>query len=156
MTPPLPVPRRLLSEPTRLIVGNYRRWIGRDLLEPSSSAAEDALFNAPFVVLASAGPPGTDQLFAYANRAALELFEASWHELVGQPSSTSAEPIHRAERSRILDQVTCRGFIEHYSGIRVSCTGRRFRILRATVFNLLDDSGSYVGQAATFPHWEPL
>jgi two-component system chemotaxis sensor kinase CheA len=40
--------------------------------------------------------------------------------------------------------------------IRISRNGRRFRILHATVFNLLDQTGSYVGQAATFADWEPL
>lgn len=156
MTSPLPVPRQILREPTRLIIRNYRRWMGCDLLEAPASAAEDTLFDAPFVVLGSSGTPGTDHLFNYANRAALKLFEASWHELVGQPSSTSAEPVHRTERNRLLDEVARRGFIHNYSGIRVSRTGRRFRILRATVFNLIDDSGCHVGQAATFSDWEPL
>jgi PAS domain-containing protein len=111
--------------------------------------------NAPRVVLAAFGPPGSDHVFGYANRAALELFEARPEELLGQPSSRSAEPVHRDERRRLLDEVGRKGFIGDYSGIRLSLKGRRFRILRATVFNLLDGGGCCVGQAATFAEWEP-
>ena len=54
-----------------------------------------ALWEAPFGLLAHDLPePGTEEgqpLFSYANKAALELFEAEWGELVGQPSSISAD-----------------------------------------------------------------
>jgi hypothetical protein len=56
----------------------------------------------------------------------------------------------------LLDEVGRRGYIENYAGVRISRRGRRFRILRATVFNLLDAQGAYVGQAATFAEWEKL
>jgi PAS domain-containing protein len=115
----------------------------------------EALFFAPRVVLAAFGPFGNDHAFVYANALALDLFESTWDELVGQPSSTSAEPVHRDERRRLLDEVGRRGFIEDYSGIRISRRGRRFRICQATVFNLLDPAGAYLGQAATFAQWEP-
>ncbi|MFM8790377.1 MAG: MEKHLA domain-containing protein [Chthoniobacterales bacterium] len=46
--------------------------------------------------------------------------------------------------------------MENYSGIRISKNGRRFRSKNATVFNLSDDAGLYVGQAATFADWEPV
>ena len=152
----LPVPAEQLEEPTRLVLGNFRRWTGRDLVEISDPAlAVEIVFAAPCVVLAAFGPFGGDHIFRYANRAALDLFEASWDQLVGLPSSRSAEPDHRNERRRLLDEVGKHGFIDNYSGIRISLRGCRFRILRATVFNLLDDSGSYVGQAATFTDWEP-
>lgn len=144
-------------EPTRLILSNYKRLFSRDLVPPGGIHEEAlALFDAPFVMLSALGSPGTDNVFNYANRAALQIFEAGWSDLVGHPSSESAEPVHRTERRRLLDEVEKHGFIENYSGIRISRKGRRFKILRATVFNLLDDSGSYVGQAATFSDWEPL
>jgi hypothetical protein len=38
--------------------------------------------------------------------------------------------------------------------VRVSKSGRRFLIDRATVWNLLDDSGAHYGQAATFSAWK--
>ena len=146
-----------IEAPTRLILANYRRLLGRDLAGIAGGPeAAMQLFNAPCAVLSALGPPGSDHAFNYANRAALELFEYSWDELMGKPSSASAEPVHRDERRRLLDEVGRRGFIEDYSGVRISKNGRRFRIEQATVFNLLDDAGHYLGQAATFKNWQPL
>ena len=150
----LPVYRAALEEPTRLILANHRRLFGRYLIAPGDDTIT-ALFNAPRVVLSALGPFGSDHLFNYANRRALELFEATWPSLIGLPSSASAEPVHRDERRLLLDEVGRHGFIENYSGIRISQTGRRFRIQNATVFNLLDDAGHHLGQAATFEDWTP-
>jgi hypothetical protein len=153
----LPVARALLEAPTRLILDNYRRLLGRELVEVKDPAqAVETLFEASCVVLAAFGEFGTDHVFRYANRAGLQRFEAAWEELIGLPSSLSAEPVCREERRRLLDEVGRRGYIENYAGVRISRRGRRFRILRATVFNLLDAQGAYVGQAATFAEWEKL
>lgn len=157
MSTPLPMPRTELEAVTKLILENFRRWTGHDLVAVEEPARDvEILFDAPRVVLAAFGNYGTDHVFGYANRAALEAFETTWSGLVGAPSSESAEPVHRDERRRLLDEVGKRGFIADYSGIRISRKGRRFRIKQATVFNLLDHAGSYVGQAATFTDWEPL
>lgn len=157
MSAALPVPRDRLVEATNLILGNYRRWIGRDLVVSADPLCDvEILFDAPRVVLAAYGEFGTDHVFQYANRAALEAFETTWSGLIGTPSSQSAEPMHRDERRRLLDEVGRHGFIADYSGIRISRKGRRFRIKQATVFNLLDEADRYAGQAATFTDWEPL
>lgn len=153
----LPVEAGILAEPTGLILASYRRHFGRDLVTiDNPNRAVEALFEAPRVVLSALGPFGSDHIFNYANRAALQLFEYEWGELIGKPSSASAEPVHRDERRRLLDEVGKHGFIENYSGVRISKNGRRFRIKQATVFNLLDENDRYVGQAATFSDWEPL
>lgn len=114
------------------------------------------LWRTARVVLSATGPSGTDHCFNYANQAGLDLFETSLGGLLGKPSSCSAEPMHQAERTQFLETVARQGFIENYSGIRISQKGKRFRIHRATVFNLLDEAGNYLGQAATFAEWEPL
>lgn len=156
-SPSLPVARELLEAPTRLILDNYQRLLGRELVPVADPAqAVETLFEAPCVVLAAFGEFGTDHLFSYANRAGLLRFETTWEEMMGLPSSHSAEPVCREERRRLLDEVGRRGYIEDYAGVRISRRGRRFRILRATVFNLLDEQGNYVGQAATFADWEEL
>jgi hypothetical protein len=62
----------------------------------------------------------------------------------------------RDERAEFLRRVRENGFIDDYSGIRISRTGRRFRIRQAIVWNVLDDAGAYAGQAATFSSWEFL
>ena len=141
---------------TRLIARSLDHWTGRALLpglfNPLGLAKN--IFAAPFV-LVSHGTEA-DPVLNYGNAAALELWEMSWAELTRTPSRLTAETPNREERTRLLAEVTANGFIENYSGIRVSKTGRRFRIAQATVWNLLDDRGFYAGQAAMFSRWEFL
>jgi hypothetical protein len=138
-----------------LIVTSHRRLVGQPLLQASADADVGiALYEAPFVVLAH--DTAADPVFFYANRMAQELFEMTWDEMVRQPSRLSAEPLARTERERLLKRVAERGYVDDYSGIRVSKTGRRFRIERATVWNLVDANGACVGQAAAFGTWVPL
>jgi hypothetical protein len=72
------------------------------------------------------------------------------------PSRLTAEAPNREERARLLAQATRHGFIDDYSGIRISTRGRRFRIAQATVWNLLTPAGEPGGQAAMFSQWEFL
>jgi hypothetical protein len=53
-------------------------------------------------------------------------------------------------------QVREKGFMSGYSGVRISSTGRRFRIVDATVWDVFDGKGVRRGQAATFEKWEYL
>ena len=92
----------------------------------------------------------------YGNASALALWEMPWAELTRTPSRLTAEATNREERARLLAAVTARGFIDDYSGIRISKTGRRFRIAQATVWNLVMPDGKPCGQAAMFSHWEFL
>ena len=72
------------------------------------------------------------------------------------PSRLTAEPMHRDERARLLER-TCRdGYVDDYSGIRISQSGRRFRVEQAIVWNLVDAAGHLRGQALTFDTWTPL
>ncbi len=138
-----------------LILASHQQLTGQALLPlPGEGDVGRALYDAPFVVLAHDSAP--DPLFFYANRRAQQLFEMTWEELVALPSRQSAEPLVREERQRLLEQVARRGYIDDYSGIRVSKSGKRFRIEAATVWNLLDGAGQVVGQAATFADWFPL
>ena len=140
----------------RQLIESYRRWTGRDLVDSQLSAVKQAraLFEAPFVT-ASHGTEA-DPVFNYANRAALALFETSWADFTSMPSRLSAEPVAQAERALLLARVNSHGFIDDYSGIRVSTSGRRFRIRRATVWNVVDAHGAPGGQAVVFRDWEYL
>ena len=104
---------------------------------------------APFGVLAHNNAP--DPLFVYGNKAAQRLFEYESDELTTLPSRLSAEAPDREERQHLLEQVESRGFITGYRGIRISKSGRRFRIENATVWQLLDTDGKCHGQAAMLP-----
>ena len=140
----------------RRLADSHRRWTGRDLLPLESDDRELArkLFTAPFVLVSH----GTevDPVLNYGNATALALWEMSWEQLTSTPSRFTAEAPNREERARLLAEVTQNGFIANYAGVRISRTGRRFRIAQATVWNLIGDDGSPAGQAATFGQWEFL
>ena len=141
---------------SQILARSLKHWTGRDLLPGDFPAAELAgkIFHAPFV-LVSHGTEA-DPVLDYGNAAALALWEMSWDELTRTPSRLTAEAPNRAERVRLLAAVTARGFIDDYSGVRISKTGRRFKISRATVWNLISENGQPCGQAAMFGEWEFL
>lgn len=114
-------------------------------------AAAGELDALPAVVLAHDDSP--DPLLVYGNRAALRLWERAADEFVGMPSRLTAPEEARAERSAALADT---GVVRGYMGVRVSASGRRFRIVGATVWPVRDDRGRLVGQAATFREWLPL
>ena len=145
-----------LAEHAGLLIASYRHWAGRDLVDAGPSALGRArmLYEAPFVVASHGTEP--DPVFNYGNRAALELFEAAWEAFTSLPSRLSAESVARAERERLLARVRVYGFIDDYSGVRISIRGRRFRITRATVWNVIDVAGAPRGQAVMFREWEYL
>jgi hypothetical protein len=145
----------LVSAQTQLIARSLKHWTGRDLLAtdlnvPDKFARE--IFHAPFVLVAH----GTeaDPILNFGNAAALALWEMSWAELTRTPSRLTAEAPNREERAQLLDAVTRRGFIDDYSGVRISKNGKRFRIAQATVWNLISADGVKCGQAAMFSRWE--
>lgn len=145
-----------LVEHAQRLLDSYRRRVGRELIDRAGTAAEQArrLFEAPFVVLSH----GTeaDPILNYGNRVAMELWETDFETLRATPSRLTAEPVHRDERARLLERVTRDGYIDDYTGVRVSTTGKRFFIERATVWNVVDEAGRRVGQAATFAAWRHL
>ena len=141
---------------TQLLARSFSKWTGHDLLPGLFNPAGLArnIFHAPFA-LVSHGTEA-DPVLNYGNQTALALWEMSWEELTRTPSRLTAEAPNRAERARLLAQVTERGFIDDYSGVRISRTGRRFRIVRAMVWNLVTAAGVPCGQAAMFHEWDFL
>ncbi len=156
-SPPLPGPANAwLGGHIALLVQNYQTLLAKSLpANPQfGKSLAEQLFHAPFALLSHNTDP--DPLFNYANKTALELFELNWPQLVKMPSRLSAEPVNRKERERLLAQVSEKGFIDNYQGVRISRTGRRFLIRNAVVWNLFDQGGQYQGQAACFNEWEFL
>lgn len=133
-----------------LLTGSYARIVGRRLVEQVQGP--EWLYNdAPFVVLAHNTEP--DPRFIYANRTAQSCFEYSWDEFIVLPSRLSAEQPDRAERQRLLDSVTRDGFVDNGRGVRIAKSGRRFWIENVTVWQLIDEAGTRLGQAAIFSSW---
>lgn len=147
-----------------LMAQSFRHFTGRPLLGPpqcppmpepgSATERMRLLFEAPFALVSH--NTDADPIFNYANRTALALFEMEWGEFTTLPSRFSAEPVHRDERARLMARVAADGYIDDYQGIRIAKSGRRFRIENAIVWNLIDDSGRILGQAAMFHIWTPL
>lgn len=134
-----------------LIADSFQRLLGRSLL---NAAAGETLWTAARVIVAHGTE--TDPVFFYGNRLALQAFEMDFAAFCQLPSRFSAELLAREERAQLLARVTRDGYIDDYAGVRISATGRRFRIEQAIVWNLLDAAGNYHGQAATFDRWQPL
>jgi hypothetical protein len=142
-----------LTAHTTLLLDNYHRCFGEDLITRGDNEAE-RLMAASFVVLSHGTQ--TDPIFNYGNATAQTLFEMDWATLTALPSRYSAEALHRDERQRLLNEVASQGYSDNYRGIRISATGKRFYIDSARIWMLLDAKGTHVGQAATFAEWEVL
>jgi len=141
-----------LQEHALLLMNSYRRWTGKELaVSENGKSLEETLFEAPMAILSH----GTeaDPVLNYGNRYTLKLWEMDWDTLTQMPSRLTAEPMEREERDRFFEKVSAHGFVDNYTGIRISASGRRFYILKATVWNLVDDEDRYRGQAACFSEY---
>ncbi len=149
--PAEPVPDRLrapdAASAITAIAASYERLLGKPLVDPGADNAQ-ALWSAPRVILAHGSQP--DPVFYFGNRAALICFETDLDSLLAMPSRLSAEAPLRDERQALLDRVAEHGFIDDYSGVRISAKGRRFRIEQAVVWTVSDEAGERIGQAAMF------
>ena len=140
-----------------LLRDSFRHWTGRDLVSPrlDERGAAHFLFNAHFAVASQ--DTAKEPLFNYANRTAMNLFAMRWQEITALPARLSAEPAKQAERDRILAEVSAKGFVDGYSGVRIGRHGRRFMIVDAVIWNLVGTPGGpCLGQAAMFKRWKML
>ena len=131
-----------------VILDSFRRCVGRELIDRSGDAAEDArrLFDLPQAVLAHDTSP--EPLLDWANRAAAAAFDATPDGLLGLPSSRTAPADATPDRRQLFETLARQGFVTGYSGVRASLTGRRFIIDDVTVFELFDTAGRPAGHAA--------
>ncbi|MGB6221563.1 MEKHLA domain-containing protein [Haloferula sp.] len=137
----------------QLLLSSFHQLTGNELVPPGPDAAK-RLFEAPFFVASHS--PDADPILTYGNLTALDLFEMTWDEFTSTPSRFTAEAPLREERARLLERVTKHGYIDDYSGIRISRSGKRFQIRQATVWNLVAPNGRVMGQAATFNTWNQV
>ena len=146
--------RESAGERLDLIAESFARLTGRTLADGGADGRERALWETPRVIVAH----GTEAQprFFYGNRAALGLFEMRAAEFIGLASDQSAEPAARHARAKMLAALERDRIVEGYTGVRVAASGRRFEIVGATVWDLLDAHGERHGQAATFAEWRYL
>lgn len=148
---PIPSGHDFLQRQTKILCQSYQHWTGVPLIE---FIDVENLWQAPFAVVSHGNE--SDPIFNYGNALALEVFDYSWHDFIRLPSKHSAEVINQAEREALLAQVSQYGFIANYAGVRIASNGARFLIQNATVWNLLDETGNYCGQAAKIVDWQPF
>ena len=155
----LPEPSKendFLAGHLEILSNSLAQWTGRNLIDAALSQREAAqrIYFADFAIVSH--NTAVDPVFNYANRTALNLFEMDWSEFTGLPSRLSAEPINREQRAMLLSQVSEKGYIDNYQGIRISRSQRKFLIKDALVWNVLDPDGNAYGQAALFSEWRYL
>ena len=135
-----------------LLAESYFRLVGQSLT-PEGTTAEQGMRwlyeDASFIIPAHNTAP--DPVFIYGNKAAQRRFGYKWEELTALPSRLSAEAPEQGERQRFLERVARDGFVTGYSAIRITRSGKRFRIENATVWQLINTDGTYRGQAAMLP-----
>jgi hypothetical protein len=141
---------------SQALLQSFRARVGKELIERGGDPREEAqrLFAAPFVTVSHGAE--ADPILNYGNAAALALWELSPQELIATPSRLTAEAELREAREHVLAETARKGFVCGYTGVRVSKTGRRFRIVDVTVWNVTDADGRSLGQAATFAQWRAL
>ena len=146
---PTDVPARYRADAPRiaLIAQSFARLLGRDLV-PASDDTVGTLWADPLVIVAHGTQ--SDPVFFFGNAAALAAFETDVDAFTVLPSRFSAEPALREDRAAFMARVTRDGFVDDYSGWRISQRGRRFLIERGVVWNLVDEVGRRHGQAACF------
>ncbi len=139
----------------QVLLYSFRQWFNQDLLHHDSpKQAAQELYFAPFALLSHGCEP--DPILNYGNQTALMLWDMTWQDFTTMPSRLTAESELREERSHLLTQAKQQGYLTDYEGIRISSTGRRFLIRKATIWRVFNEDGQVNGQAATFKDWEPL
>lgn len=137
----------------RLLSESFARLVGRPLCAGDPA---HALWHLP-QPLVSHGTEA-DPIFRYANQAALALWEMDWDSFTRLPSRLSAQddPTIQTDRSRYLREAAERGWVSDYTGIRVSATGKRFRIAETILWTVTDATGRKHGQAALIGAVQPV
>ena len=97
-----------------------------------------------------------DPIFNYANIAAQSLWKMNWETFIQTPSRLSAKNDKVTTRAIALQNAFAKGYLFDYEGIRVDALGREFSIQNVTLWNLIDASGTFHGQAAMFNRWKYL
>ena len=133
---------------------SFKRWTDQYLIDPHHQPEEFSrlLYFAPFVVFAVSNHP--DPRFSYANESSQKLFLYNWNEFTALPSTTPIEPSDFPQSQRMLDECSSQGFSKAFEGIRITSTGKRFKIGRTILWNIIDDSGRKIGKAVVFNKWE--
>lgn len=140
----------------QLLCSSYTRWTSQSLLSEDNNPDKllQDLYEVPFAIVSHGVEE--DPVFNFGNKVALELFELDWEQFIQLPSRNSVEMTNREQREDLMRRVGNDGHMIDYSGVRISSTGKRFKIEGATIWNIIDADGHYHGQAAMFKNWSTI
>ena len=131
------------------ILNSFEKMTGKSIIERTNPEFYlQKIEEGEFALVSHNG--ASDPILNYGNKFALKLWEMDWYEFIKTPSKKTAEPEIRFNRKEMLSIVSKQGFIDQYEGIRISSTGKRFKIKNAVIWNVLDENGKFLGQAAYF------
>lgn len=136
------------------IAASYDKFFGVPLLQETFFTAAqlaEGMYRAPLVIVSHDN--AADPVFRFGNEKALQLWRMDDEEFIGMPSRHSAEVEEQNERRKFLEEVRKNGFTDDYSGIRISAADERFEITKVKLWNVHDDEGRHIGQAAAFKEW---
>ena len=140
----------------QLLCSSYKHWFDKTLIqnhyEPDKLIL--ALYEAPFAIVSHGIED--DPVFNFGNKTALDLFELEWEQFIQLPSRNSVEMTNRKQREELMRRVSTEGHMAGYSGVRISATGKRFKIEDASIWNIIDANDQYYGQAAMFKNWSAI
>jgi len=135
---------------SQLLAESYESLTKKKLIESSNISYD--LYYAPFVLVSHGTEP--DPIFRYANLKAQELWGLDWDNFLQMPSRLTVKPDEAAKRQQLLDEAASKGYVDNYSGIRITKEGRRFIIENVTLWNVIDSNNIKHGQAAVIYNWK--
>ncbi len=137
------------------ILDSFEKLTGKKIIKRSSPVSDyKKIEHGQFVLVSHNG--SDDPILNYGNQFALKVWEMNWDEFVKTPSRKTAEDDKRAKRKEMLEIANKQGYFDNYEGIRISSTGKRFIIKDAIIWNVFNENGKKIGQAAFFDRIEYL
>ena len=137
------------------VLNSFEKLTGKTIINRLNPEMDVlAIENGEFVLVSH--NEAKDPILNYGNQFALKLWEMSWDDFIKTPSRKTAEPDLRSKRREMLSIVSKQGYFDNYQGIRISSSGKKFKIKNAVVWNVSNEHGEYLGQAAHFKTIEHL
>lgn len=137
------------------LLDSFENLTGNKIINRSSPEEDfKKIEESSFVLVSHNG--AEDPILNYGNPFALNLWEMSWDQFIQTPSKKTAEEDLRSKRKEMLSIAEKQGYFNGYEGVRISSSGKRFKIKNAIIWNVLDENGNKTGQAAYFKEIEML
>lgn len=137
------------------VLNSFEKLTGKTIINRTTPEADLLeIENAEFVLVSHNG--AEDPILNYGNQFALKLWEMSWNDFIKTPSRKTAEPDLRVKRGEMLSIVSKQGYYENYEGVRISSSGKQFKIKNAVIWNVTNVNDVCIGQAAYFKTIEYL